>query len=233
MTTSKQSRRAKKQDIDDAQPSSMLLLGLCGGGLIVVLSMIAVFGGLVPGLAFASSTQASSQDQVALARPAGDDQRPELAAASAVATPEPSATAVLTNTPEPTKTPAPTSTPEPTATPEPSATPEPTPRPLPSLPPPVLLEGEGTTLTGPITFPSPINLAVISYEGGDAFGVSWIEPDGAQEVLTSGGGPYEGQHLVSGYGEHAFNITATGRWSIRIEPLAHCEDPEALASPAP
>lgn len=92
------------------------------------------------------------------------------------------------------------------------------------LPPPVVLEGEGTSLAGPITFPSPINLAVVSYDGADAFNVTWIEPDGAEELLTSGGGPYSGQHLVSGYGEHSFAVTATGRWTIRIEPLAHCVD---------
>jgi hypothetical protein len=133
-----------------------------------------------------------------------------------VVTAGPTDTPAPTETPAPTDTPAPTNTPEPTATPAPTDTPEPTATPIP----PVVITGNGQTVTDKITLPYEISTVSFTHQGQRNFAVQLYTAESDQpELLVNTIGNYAGTRLLQGSSPIFFEITADGAWELTITRL--------------
>lgn len=179
--------------------------GLVGKATIVLVGLVVVCcvlgaltnrGGSQPTRAGATPAPAVVAGNVVTAAPA----EPPVATV-------PSATAGSTNTPAPSATPAPTATPSPipaTATPIP----------------PVVIEGNGQTVTDPFTPPATINRVTLTHQGRRNFIVQVFKADGSEENMANEIGNYEGiRPLIGATGEYYFEIDADGSWTIRVEAM--------------
>jgi hypothetical protein len=127
------------------------------------------------------------------------------------------------------RTPRPSRSPQPSATPRPTPAPTPVPTPVPPPPTPVpafseiVLSGNGDSVP---TFTIPSDraaIARISYSGGSNFAVWSVASDGSyNDLLVNEIGGYTGTVLfdeLDGVHSVAFEVTASGPWTIRIQPV--------------
>jgi hypothetical protein len=89
----------------------------------------------------------------------------------------------------------------------------------------VEVSGHGTSRTDPITpqYDSGLNVGIdvvsFSHDGRSTFVVSVIQENGGTETLTSAIGVYQGQRPLVVSGPVAFQVTADGNWSLKIQPI--------------
>lgn len=122
-----------------------------------------------------------------------------------------------TTAPEATE--APPATAGPTNTPAPTATPSPIPATATPVP-PIIIEGNGQTVTDPFTPPSTINRVFLTHQGRANFIVHVFKADGSEDNLVNEIGAYDGvRPLIGAAGAYYFEVNADGPWTIRVEAI--------------
>ena len=87
-------------------------------------------------------------------------------------------------------------------------------------PAPIVVAGEGQTVSDPTEIPQGVYRLNLSHVGERNFIVRSFAPDGGEEGVTNVIGAYEGQELlVSEGGAWTFEVNADGRWTILVEPI--------------
>ena len=146
-------------------------------------------------------------------------------AAAGAATNAPAPTEPPAATAGPTDTPAPTNTPAPTSTPAPTDTPEPTPTPIA----PVVITGNGQTVTDKIDVPYQIGTVAFTHQGRSNFAVKLYTAGSERpELLVNTIGNYQGTRLFQGESPAFFEIDADGAWELTLAPLT--EDTTAASA---
>jgi len=89
----------------------------------------------------------------------------------------------------------------------------------------VAIQGHGSSQTEDITpqfdggLTEGIDLVTLTHDGRSSFIVSAVEGD-QTELLTSAIGAYKGQRPLVVQGPVAFQVTADGSWTVRVQPMS-------------
>jgi hypothetical protein len=87
------------------------------------------------------------------------------------------------------------------------------------------IEGRGSAVTDDIspdytgTLSVGIAVVTLTHSGHSSFIVTALQ-GGQAEVLTRALGPYRGQRPLVVMGDVAFDVTADGSWSLKVQPMA-------------
>jgi hypothetical protein len=92
--------------------------------------------------------------------------------------------------------------------------------------PPVVITGEGQTVTNPFTPPAAINRVTLTHQGRRNFIVQVFGSTGSEGSMVNELGNYHGiRPLLADEEQYYFEVNADGAWTILVEPIT--TDPDA------